>query len=352
MAATAEPLSQKPSHDARLRLLKVFFGVDTARLDWTLFGRYFQYYDRELAMLKSGALETVGSEKLVVQQRSHDDLVRVLNMIRPGQSEARRRIIDDVARVFSGDMTAAGQGTELVMRLWLMMNVRDARSSLHAPQTPVLGWEDQQTVQDLVTSAFPTSRWNIEAKDSRLHPSFTATFMVNICGLKLEWTDCLADHLRLDRRVNALRVFSYKEVLQAHLQMHNVAKAGQPCDSPFPERLLMETIWSLNLLFPQWDPDTSKLLKKHSQSFQRAGPYSCAPTLNLVEFQYWRDRLSELHDVVFLSPPASWAQLWRDRRNPQQFWTFWLALIILLLTLVSTITGIVQAWASVKALKG
>lgn len=127
-------------------------------------------------------------------------------------------------------------------------------------------------------------------------------------------------------------------------------RASNVFDSPLPERLLMETIWSLNLLFPQWDQNTNALLKKHQQTFQQAGPYNGPPTLNLAEFQYWRDRLMELHDVVFLAPPASWAQLWRDRRNPQQFWTFWLALVILWLTLISTVAGIVQAWASIKSL--
>jgi hypothetical protein len=131
--------------------------------------------------------------------------------------------------------------------------------------------------------------------------------------------------------------------------MSETSSAG-PAESPLPERLLRETIWSLNLLFPQWDADTASLLRKHGQDFQEIGPYDGPPTLNLVEFHYWLDRLSELHDVVFLSPPVSWAQLWRDRRNPQQFWTFWLALVILWLTLISTITGIVQAWASVRAL--
>jgi len=41
--------------------------------------------------------------------------------------------------------------------------------------------------------------------------------MVRICGLKVEWTTSLEDHLRLDRRRKAIRVFSYKCCLQAIL---------------------------------------------------------------------------------------------------------------------------------------
>lgn len=120
--------------------------------------------------------------------------------------------------------------------------------------------------------------------------------------------------------------------------------------SPLPEPLLVETLWTLNLLFPHWDPGTVALLRGHGQYFQDVGPYEGPPTLNLVEFEYWRDRIAELYDVVFSSPPVSWAQLWKDRRNPQQFWTFWIALVILALTLVSTAATVVQTWASVTSL--
>jgi len=96
----------------------------------------------------------------------------------------------------------------------------------------------------------------------------------------------------------------------------------------------------------------NKDLSEHQQTFQQLGPYDGPATLNLMEFDHWRDRLLEVYDVVFQSPPVSWAQLWRDRRNPQQFWTFWIALIILALTLISTVTSVVQIWVSVRAIHG
>jgi hypothetical protein len=69
-----------------------------------------------------------------------------------------------------------------------------------------------------------------------------------------------------------------------------------------------------------------------------------------MQFNHWRDRLLEVHDVIFKPPAVSWSQLWKDRRNIQQFWAFWVGLPILLLTFVSTVASIVQAWASVKSL--
>ena len=121
-------------------------------------------------------------------------------------------------------------------------------------------------------------------------------------------------------------------------------------ETRYPLAVVLETIYSLNLLFPHWDPGTNKFLAKHDQHFHKIGPFDGPRTLDLLEFDHWRDRLSEVYEEIFRSPPVSWSQLWQDRRNPQQFWTFWIALIILALTAVSTVAAIIQAWASVKAL--
>jgi hypothetical protein len=118
---------------------------------------------------------------------------------------------------------------------------------------------------------------------------------------------------------------------------------------PIPLEVLRETLLSLNLLFPLWDSDTAALLECEKQKFHETGPFTNS-NLTLTDFDHWRDRLSELREILD-TPPVSWAQLWRDRRNPQQFWTFWIALFILLLTIMSFITSVIQAWASVKALK-
>jgi hypothetical protein len=116
--------------------------------------------------------------------------------------------------------------------------------------------------------------------------------------------------------------------------------------------VLKETIQTLDVLFPVGDKSgrTQKLLKKHGQRIHDLPPFNQSRTLNLLEYHHWRERLQEVYEEIFLSPPVSLAQLWNDRRNPQQFWTFWIALVILLLTAVSTVTGIVQAWASIKGL--
>ena len=117
-----------------------------------------------------------------------------------------------------------------------------------------------------------------------------------------------------------------------------------------PEPLIEETLETLDLLFPFGDGKTIKFLSQNQQSIHEEGPFSSTRTLDLNDFTYWRDRLRELHEEIFHSPPERWLQLWLDRRNPQQWLTLWIAFVVFLLTIISTAASIVQAWAAVKAL--
>lgn len=96
-----------------------------------------------------------------------------------------------------------------------MINVQEPIfGGLRHGATPV-EWDDRTTLQDFLRSLFPSSRWQITAQSSRLGPYFTVSFMRRVCGLKIEWTTSLHDHLRLDRQRRALKIFPYKSYLQA-----------------------------------------------------------------------------------------------------------------------------------------
>ena len=167
--------------------------------------------------------------------------------------------------------------------------------------------------------------------------------MHQVCGLEIKWTHCLSEHLFLKRgrRKTVLMVFPYKASLAELLA--NTDWASSPTPATIPKTVLAETIESLNLLFPLDDPATTKFLHDHQEDFHLYPPHDEPKTLNLKEFDIWRDRLFELHEVVFSAPPVSWKQLWFDRRNPQLFWTFWLALFIAMINVVSAVASIWQA---------
>ena len=104
-----------------------------------------------------------------------------------------------------------------------------------------------------------------------------------------------------------------------------------------------ETISTLRLLFPEWDSRTSKFLQRAEQS-NLAEPH-ISKHMYLSDFHHWQDRLSEIC-FEYQSPPANWRQIWTDRRNRLQWYTFWLAIAIFIMTfvfgLISTITAGLQ----------
>lgn len=71
-------------------------------------------------------------------------------------------------------------------------------------------------------------------------------------------------------------------------------------------------------------------------------------------YDYWHDNLLTFWEVFDRSQPSTMQQWWYDDRNIVQWWTFWVAFLVLVLTiifgLISSVASIVQAWASVKSL--
>jgi hypothetical protein len=118
-----------------------------------------------------------------------------------------------------------------------------------------------------------------------------------------------------------------------------------------PTCITTELIQSLNLLFPYGDLRTQKFLKRPSllpfsqaittqlpftnkrdhQSFLSEEPMLDPGRMYLCEFYHFRDRIAEIA-YEFSSPPPNIKQLWTDRRNALQWWTFWFAFAIFCFT--------------------
>ena len=112
----------------------------------------------------------------------------------------------------------------------------------------------------------------------------------------------------------------------------------------FPKGFIDETKRTLGLLLPQADPQTRKWYRKLSSTMElddRAA--SChglrAVDRHIEKFTFWRDRLIVLKQLFDEAEPTTIAQWWCDRRNGVQWYTFWVAILVLILTLVF---GLVQ----------
>lgn len=206
-----------------LQIARAFFGPTCSKAQVDGLERYFVYYNQELGLLCRGISEASWQiNSLAV--KTYEDLVYVVDLLSDSgdsrRPEIRQRM---VLRFRSSDVVGMNRSINLAIRLWLMINTQDPEfSGLRLEATPIQ-WNDECTLLAFFQSLFPHSRWQISAQSNRLGPHFTAAFMKDVCGLTIEWTTSLHDHLRLNRFRRALKVFPYKCHLQALIDVQKNA---------------------------------------------------------------------------------------------------------------------------------
>ena len=188
------------------------------------------------------------------------------------------------------------------------------------------------------------------SENAKLPKAFTAANLEQIAGIKVQWTSNLADHLSLKDDDTKVMLYHQASFLELHKQCP---------DSMLNKDFIRETIRTFGLLCPSNDTKSWKWFETKRREIgldPKAGSYM---TLNAAErhtqsFYFWRDRLIVLKQAFDDSEPRTLSMWWRDDRKKVQWYTFWVAVLVLLLTvvfgLIQSISGIVQAWAAVKAL--
>ncbi|KAK5057757.1 hypothetical protein LTR84_011758 [Exophiala bonariae] len=349
-------LAQPLDAETKGRIGRAFFG-ETFEMKGGLeaFQDYFDFYENELSWLKASLPPGADQIPGIIPQ-THDELLTFALMLGDNAHRDRREaraMLKSQMDLLNVNDWELDRSIDTTLRLWLQINVREAGSGTSIPE---VHWEDDQSLEHFLGSLFPVEEWDLGARERRLNPQFTVANMVEICDLKISWTTSLEDHLRLERwdKQKVLWIFPHKRTLCALL-----AEAGSPSGRkcPIPLSVIRETIQTLDLLFPFWDQHTKAFLKREGQTFHEiiAAPQH-GRRMHLLDFPHWKVRLLDVYEEIYQSPPVSITQLWRDRRNPQLWSTFWTAVVILLLTLlctvfavISTIASSLQAWLAWKA---
>lgn len=277
--------------------------------------------------------------------------------MRQYSSLSRRDIALSISRDhFEGaDLTQVLRSMELAVSLWLTINVRSKDVSFG----PLRGgenyieWPDTISLCDLVRLPFQPSDYSPNVREARIDPGFTVANLQRICGIQIEWTSNLMDHLAYDASQSPrkwwqrwfslseprgiLYIYPHKVCLVNHLQHTAI----------YPPEFLYETLQTLDLLFRLGDRKSRAFLEERNQPFFRYYSARRSRALSLTDFNYWRENLVNLYDV-FNAPPAGFHQMWHDRRNPMQWWTFWLAAFLV----VSSIAfGIISTYITYKQLR-
>ena len=184
----------------------------------------------------------------------------------------------------------------------------------------------------------------------KLPQTFTAANLEKIADIRIVWTNNLADHLLL--RDDDTKVMLFPHVSALYLQRY-------PSRMPLRD-LADETVRTIALLIPPSLGAPSPWFKQQQQKHCLDSEAGICDRLNSSErqidkFHYWRERLVLLKRTYDDAEPRSLSQLWWDDRKKTQWFTFWVAVLVFVMTVffgvIQSVASIVQAWASVKSLR-
>ncbi|KAH7308858.1 hypothetical protein BKA65DRAFT_559725 [Rhexocercosporidium sp. MPI-PUGE-AT-0058] len=308
-------------------------------LDWE---SYFWYYARQC----HDALIDQGQHVLA---RTHQDILDIVHQLedltpRDAIKESLRSRLPTRHRPNEDEILDGA--IDLAARLHLMVNI--AVDNLVISGQAQLKWSSG-ILRDFLNHHF--SEPQVLGNDGiKLEQMFTASNLERIAGIQIKPTDNLADHLRMiDKEDKVVAIFHHASFLN-----------WQNCKI-YPDGLGEETLRTLSLIFPQHDKQTREWLKRHPESYRIDKTLlKCDPLQlddrQIEKFHFWHDRLIILKQAFDQSRPATISQWWYDRRNGVQWYTFWIAVVVLFLTIffgmVQSIEGALQVYKAFHPTQG
>jgi hypothetical protein len=147
--------------------------------------------------------------------------ITIWDLVCTGQSCTRGSIRSRLTpgQMSMEDANRLNNSINLVLRLWLPLHVQEQEFS---PAAKSLQWEDKSTLTEFVRNQFPTPSF-LATRDRKidiLDPRFTAINLYSYCGITIKWTCNLVDHLKFDREMKRVTVFTLKQCLQDQVEKY------------------------------------------------------------------------------------------------------------------------------------
>ncbi|KAL7937294.1 hypothetical protein V8C35DRAFT_292122 [Trichoderma chlorosporum] len=333
-----EPLKKPPSELMQKRLLKALWKAEKHHGSMST---YFGYYSKRIQRLQLD-----GCEGLCV--KFHADIASIAQKILGGAS--RDDIFQQVASAVNCTSTSTAddinQSIDMCASLITMTEIGFDDNSVGLSGLTAIPWKSGP-LNDTLKHYFCPQK-TLQAGRPKLSKVFTARNMSRIAGIEILWTTNLADHLRLVDDDRAVFIFHCASFLQLQKSLDN---------NPFPSSFIQETLDTLALLFPSSDNETSKWLKSLEVIDPRLS--KCGSLLTrerrFENFNYWHDQLVILKQAFDESSPRNISQWWFDRRNGVQWYTFWIAILVFVVTIffgiVQSVEGALQVYLSYKSMQ-
>ena len=291
-----------------------------------------------------------------VEKVTHWHLLDIIALLKKHDA-TREELATSVMQnpVISNSESLARTLVDLAAGLWLMLSIGKYPGDISYDE-PII-WGDYERLAEapyeldkgLINKTFSLHYNSTDLV--KLPQAFTAAHLEQIGGIKVIWTSNLADHLLFEDDDTKLMLFHQVSILQLH---------KKSATTRLPKVLVDETIRSISLLIPpilgEPNPWFQQQRKKHLIDAQAGVCDRLNSSERQIEkFAYWRDRLVLLKRTFDDAEPRNISQLWWDDRKKTQWFTFWVAVLVFIMTvffgIVQSVAGIVQAWASVQSLK-
>ena len=355
MEALSLPISQ-PLHLFSLRriLLEHLFCLDLEPFGFGATDNSYQSFFQRYETLCSIAIK----KQHGARNTTHAEVLEAVELLRSHTALPRHELIQKIKKEQESSGGDHGDSAiavlDLSASLWLMQSIGPYEGAISLEQP--IPWSEGPLSSLIEWSQIIDShRGPSYASDDyvKLPQSFTAAQLELTAGIEVRWTSNMADHLRLSEDDTRLSIFHHASILELHkLSPHET----------FPASLADETLRTIALLIPPvLGQPNSWFVAKTKAAGKRlvdASAGTChrlnSSDRHIENFAFWRERLILLKRTFDEAEPRTLKQLWHDDRKKTQWFTFWVAVLVLFLTIffgiVQSAAGIVQAWASVAAL--
>ncbi|KAI8945402.1 hypothetical protein F4801DRAFT_568387 [Xylaria longipes] len=302
---------------------------------------FFEWIENDIDFKNDGTDNADALAKL-------DLATSVVKYMRQHMGETRAQVKAGLQQgAFTGKSDRNQQAAiDRAIRLWLRVNSRDPEDVQDQERSG--RWAEGSQLSIFARGIFyptgaqgdiqkPTDLSEIVGIQSRLTHRLTVANIVKYTEIEVQPAEFLWKHLYYNSNLNVLYVFWEKQWLLDALALTK----KQPPQIPIPTQVIEETIESLDYLFPAYEQRTTDYLEKNGINLDdENGCRGVRPALK--DFALYNSRLIDIA-YEFLNPPRDWRSIWKDRRNPMQFWTFWLGLLIFIITVVLGVVASVLA---------
>ncbi|KAK3692987.1 hypothetical protein B0T22DRAFT_370081 [Podospora appendiculata] len=224
-------------------------------------------------------------------------------------------------------------------------------------------WRADQSLSVALSDLFPMrihpSLQDGDALVERIKADLTAVNLTRIAGLRMEGTNDLKNHLRLNQATGVVHVFHMTTVLKEHLLASRLAHTA----ACLPRHIALETLYTIQLLFQQDDKSRAlhrNLVSKHG--FDPDGlrfgtvPYeSPGERDSASRFPIWGPRLMDLYDEIENPKPRGVVDAWLERRSKSRhvmMATIAGVIAAVILGVLTLCVSVFQTWISWQQWKG